>query len=77
MIHIKVYIYNIIKNMDQISNLSTLSTLSTLSNPFEKIDPITDSLRFKKLISNIKDRNQLVEIGKMIEKRLREFSELN
>ena len=57
--------------MDQISNLSNIS------NPFEKIDPITDYLRFKKLISNIKDRNQLVEIGKMIEKKLREFSELN
>ena len=57
--------------MDQISNLSNLSNLS---NPFEKIDPITDYLRFKKLISNIKDRNQLVEIGKMIEKRLREFN---
>ena len=51
--------------MDQISNLS---------NSFEKIDPITDYLRFKKLISNIKDRNQLVEIGKMIEKKLREFN---
>mgnify|MGYP000211522653 FL=1 len=57
--------------MDQISNLSNLSNLS---NPFEKIDPITDYLRFKKLISNIKDRNQLVEIGKMIEKKLREFN---
>ena len=51
--------------MDQISNLS---------NPFEKIDPITDYLRFRKLIGNIKDRNLLVEIGKMIEKRLREFN---
>jgi hypothetical protein len=57
--------------MDQIS---TPSNTSNLSNPFEKIDPITDYLRFKKLISNIKDRNQLVEIGKMIEKKLRELN---
>jgi hypothetical protein len=60
--------------MDQIT---TLSTLSTLSNPFEKIDPIYNYMSFQNIIGNIKDRNLLVEIGKMIEKRLREFRELN
>jgi hypothetical protein len=60
--------------------MDQITTLSTLSNPFEKIDPIYNYMSFQNIIGNIKDRNLLVEIGKMLEKKLRElseFSELN
>jgi hypothetical protein len=48
--------------------------MDQISNPFEKIDPISNYLRFKKIINNIKDRNLLVEIGNILEKRLRELN---
>ena len=54
--------------------MDQITTLSTLSNPFEKIDPIYNYMSFQNIIGNIKDRNLLVEIGKMLEKRLRELN---
>jgi len=43
-------------------------------NPFVTIDPISLYLKFKKHISLIKKKEDLLEIGKMIEKRLKEFN---
>ncbi len=43
-------------------------------NPFVTIDPISLYLKFKRHISLIKKKEELLEIGKMIEKRLKEFN---
>ena len=43
---------------------------------FEKIDPLSPYLRFRKIISQIKDKNTLFEIGKLLEDRLNELDEL-
>ena len=43
-------------------------------NPFVTIDQISLYLKFKRHISLIKKKEELLEIGKMIEKRLKEFN---
>ena len=53
---LKFYCYNILEDiMDQILN------------PFDKIDPLSIYQKFQKIILNIKDKNELIEIGKMLE----------
>ena len=46
-------------------------------NPFDSINDLTFYEKFKKIIMNIKDKKTLLEIGKLIEKRLNELNELN
>jgi len=60
-IHIKVKYYNII-NMEQILN------------PFDKIDPLSNYEKMKAIIINIKDKQLLLEISKMLENRLKQFN---
>ena len=43
-------------------------------NPFITIDPLSIYLKFKRHISLIKKKEDLIEIGKMLEKRLKEFN---
>jgi hypothetical protein len=60
------FIYFIIINMDQILN------------PFDKINPFqikpSDYLQFKKLIITIKEKELLIEIGGLLEKRLKDLN---
>ena len=42
-------------------------------NPFQKVDPINDYLKFKEIISKIKDKNELLRISKLLKIRLEEF----
>ena len=43
-------------------------------NPFDKIDPLSPYHRFQELISKIKDKQLLIIIGKLLEKRLKELN---
>jgi len=43
---------------------------------FEKLDPLSPYLRFKKFISQIKDKNTLLKISELLEERLNDFDEL-
>ena len=52
--------------------------MDQILNPFDKIDPFhikpSDYLKFKKLIITIKEKELLIEIGGLLEKRLRELN---
>ena len=41
-------------------------------NPFDAIDPLSTYAKFKNIIMNIKDKETLLEIGKLIEEKLKE-----
>ena len=45
-------------------------------NPFDKINDLTVNEKFKKIVMNIKDKKTLLEIGKLLEKRLNELNNL-
>mgnify|MGYP001170273797 CR=1 FL=1 len=47
--------------------------MEQILNPFDKINPLSKYHEFYKLIKNIKDKNELLEIAKMIEARLKEL----
>ena len=42
-------------------------------NPFDAIDPLSTYQKFQKIILNIKDKKTLLEIGKMLEDKLKEL----
>ena len=42
-------------------------------NTFDKLDPLSHYQKFYKIILKIKDKQSLLEIGKMLEKRLNEM----
>ena len=50
--------------------------MDQIFNPFDKINPFDQSnyLQFKKLIITIKKKESLIEIGILLEKRLRELN---
>ncbi len=48
--------------------------MDQILNPFDKINPLSNYEKMKNIIMNIKDINQLLEIKKMIETRLKEFN---
>lgn len=48
--------------------------MDQILNPFDKIDPLSTYQKFQKIILNIKDKNELLEIGKMLEESLKEFN---
>jgi len=54
--------------------------MDQILNPFDKVNPFhfdhTNILRFQKfqtLISQVKDKKKLIEIGRLLESRLREL----
>ena len=47
--------------------------MDQILNPFDKVDPLSSYEKMKTIIIKIKDINQLLEIKKMIEARLKEF----
>ena len=51
--------------------------MDQILNPFDKINPFqikdSDYLKFKKLIITIKEKNLLIKIGGLLEKRLKEL----
>lgn len=47
--------------------------MEQILNPFDNLNPLSDYFKFQKIILNIKDKRYLLEIGKMLEKRLLEF----
>ena len=48
--------------------------MNQVLNPFDKINPYADYYKFRTLISQIKDKQKLIEIGKLLEKRLKELN---
>ena len=50
--------------------------MDQILNPFDKINPFDQSnyFQFKKLIITIKERESLIEIGILLEKRLKELN---
>ena len=51
--------------------------MDQILNPFDNINPLSPYLKFQRIIINIKDKKLLIEIGKMLEKRLNEINKLN
>ena len=47
--------------------------MEQILNPFDDLDPLGIYEKLKNIIMNIKDKKTLLEIGIMLEKRLREF----
>ena len=47
--------------------------MNQILNPFDDIDPLSIYQKFIRLISNINDKKTLIEIGKLLDKRLSEF----
>ena len=52
--------------------------MDQILNPFDQIKPFqikpSDYLQFKKIIIAIKEKESLLEIGKLLEKRLKELN---
>ena len=48
--------------------------MDQILNPFDKIDPLSTYQKFHKIILNIKDKNELLEIAKMLEEALKELN---
>ena len=48
--------------------------MEQILNPFDKIDPLSKYEKMKAIIMNIKDKQLLLEISKMLENRLKELS---
>jgi len=46
--------------------------MDEILNPFDNLDPLGNYEKFKKIIMNIKDKETLLEIAKMIEEILKE-----
>uniref|UniRef100_A0A6C0FAQ0 Uncharacterized protein n=1 Tax=viral metagenome TaxID=1070528 RepID=A0A6C0FAQ0_9ZZZZ len=47
--------------------------MEQILNPFDKINPLSNYQKFYKLVINIKDKQLLIKISKMLENRLKEF----
>ena len=47
--------------------------MDQILNPFDMIDPLSNYQKFHKIIINIKDKQFLLEIAKMLEDKLKEF----
>jgi len=47
--------------------------MNQVINPFDKINPLADYYQFRTLISQIKDKKRLIEIGKLLQKRLKDL----
>jgi len=47
--------------------------MNQVLNPFDKINPLADYYQFRTLISQIKDKKRLIEIGKLLQKRLKDL----
>ena len=50
--------------------------MDQILNPFDAIDPLSTYQKFQKIILNIKDKNELIEIGKMLEEALKELNKI-
>lgn len=50
--------------------------MDQILNPFDEVDPLSHYHKFKKIIKNIKDKQLLIEISKLLEQKLNEFNEL-
>ena len=48
--------------------------MDQILNPFDKIDPLSTYQKFHKIILNIKDKNELLEIGELLEQALKELN---
>ena len=50
--------------------------MNQVLNPFDQVNPFdhTNILRFQTLISQIKDKKKLIEIGRLLEERLKELN---
>lgn len=46
--------------------------MDEILNPFDNLDPLGNYEKFKKIIMNIKDKETLLEIAKILEKILKE-----
>lgn len=51
--------------------------MDQILNPFDKLDPLSHYQKFNKIILKIKDKQSLLEIGKLLEKRLNELNEID
>tara|TARA_B100001287_G_C22660592_1_gene520133 strand:+ start:1487 stop:1633 length:147 start_codon:yes stop_codon:yes gene_type:complete len=47
--------------------------MNQILNPFDDINPLSIYQKFQKIILNINDKKILIEIGKLLDKRLSEF----
>lgn len=47
--------------------------MEQILNPFDKIDPLSNYEKMKAIIINIKDKQLLLEISKMLEDKLNEL----
>lgn len=47
--------------------------MDEILNPFDDLNPLGNYEKFKNIIMNIKDKETLLEIGKMLEERLNEL----
>ena len=48
--------------------------MEQILNPFDDLNPLAIYGKFKKIIMNIKDKKELLEIGMMLEQRLNELN---
>jgi len=48
--------------------------MNQVLNPFDKINPLADYYQFRILITQIKDKKRLLEIGKLLGERLKELN---
>ena len=48
--------------------------MDQILNPFDEIDPLSIYQKFQKIIKNIKDKNELLEIGELLEEALKKFN---
>jgi len=65
----------ILNPFDNLNPFDKINPLDNL-NPFDKINDLTVNEKFKKIVMNIKDKKTLLEIGKLLEKRLNELNNL-
>lgn len=48
--------------------------MEQILNPFDKVNPLSNYEQFRKLVNNIKDKQFLLQIAKMLEDKLKEFN---
>ena len=47
--------------------------MDQILNPFDELNPLSIYQKFQKIILNIKDKNELIEIGELLEQALKEL----
>tara|TARA_B110000495_G_C22938020_1_gene548706 strand:- start:802 stop:948 length:147 start_codon:yes stop_codon:yes gene_type:complete len=47
--------------------------MEQILNPFDKLDPLSNYQKFQRIIMDIKDKQLLLEIAKMLEEKLNEL----